>query len=161
MEKHIFLAIGASVAVVGLLITAAGLIFKSGKWKGEVDSDRKAFKEFMDKIEQKIEEVLERLPSRRVVTPASPLQLTDFGKEIAEEIEAEKWAEGIVTRLTKEVKGKGPYDIQQYCFEYVGTFEFDEIKDEDLRGCAYMRGIELDDVKRVLPVVLRDRLLSS
>ena len=43
MEKYIFLAIGAAVAVVGLLITAAGLIFKSGKWKGEVDSDRRAF----------------------------------------------------------------------------------------------------------------------
>lgn len=160
MEKYIFLAVGAAVAVVGLLITAAGLIFKSGKWKGEVDSDRKAFKEFMNEIEKKIEDVLERLPPRKVVTQASPLQLTDFGKEIAEEIEAEKWAEEIVMHLTKEVKGKSPYNIQQYCFEYVRNFEFDEVKDEDLRGCAYMRGIELDDVKRVLAVVLRNRLLS-
>ena len=92
MEKYIFLAIGAAVAVVGLLITAAGLIFKSGKWKGEVDSDRRAFKEFMNNIEKKIEDILERLPPRKVVTQASPLQLTDFGKEIAEEIEAEKVA---------------------------------------------------------------------
>lgn len=81
-------AAGALVSAVVAII--AGTL-KVGAWKGKVDADRQSFKEFMDEIRADIKKIFDRLPPA-TSTSASPLQLTDLGKDVSEFIEAKAWA---------------------------------------------------------------------
>ena len=142
------------LAILGGL---GGLIY----WKGQVDSDLSTLKAFMTEIRADIKSILERV---RPVTVAagSPLQLTGFGKTIAESFGAEDWARESVSSVAtpNEMVVKEPYQIDELCNEYVQN----KIASEEynrVQGCAYKHGIEPNDVLQVLRVVLRDQILNS
>ena len=104
-ETAVFIAIGVSVGVVGLGLTAANLIFKRGVWKGEVDSDRIAFKDFIEKVEKKLDAIFDRLPPPST-SPGSPVVLTDFGEKISEFIDGKVWASEIAVSILDEMADK-------------------------------------------------------
>lgn len=146
------------VVVAGVLIV---FIWMLHGWTRRVNDDRTVFKHFMEKIDKKIEEIFERLP-KLALGSGSPIKLTDFGELLASEINAKEWAPRLwdSAEMKSRVSGKSNYEIQTLCLEYT-TNELQYGKDElELMGkCAFDNGVELEVVKRVLGVVLRDQII--
>ncbi len=96
----------------------AGLILGIGIWVGAVNADRKSFKTFMEKVERKIDRILERLPAPPVQS-ASPIQLTDFGREISTTGSAFESARKHAPNLIADADEKEEFEIFDLCFAYV------------------------------------------
>jgi len=143
------------------ILALIGFIFWFGNWHGAVNSDRAKFAKFIDEIRGDIKKILGRLPPTPV-SGTSPLQLTDIGEDISRRLKARDWAQRIAPTLTEKVAGKLPFEVQDFCFEYVKkTFEPTDDQDKELRMAAYEHGLTKDLVLDVLVVELRDRLLES
>ena len=115
-----------------------------GLWMGNVNPDRSLFKSFMEEIREDIKEIrknildiFKRLPPAPVITQ-SPMHLSDFGKEIAKQINAEEWAGQLAPALKKRAEGKQPYEIQELCSNYVQKeVDPDPEQSVNLQTCAY------------------------
>ena len=146
--------------IVTVLLAVVTVVFKAGTWKGGMDDFRKMVGESIKTIQEDIKKILERLP-RPEVAGESPLRLTDFGRTLSTDIGGHAWAQDRATKVVDNVRGKQPYEVQEYCFEYVGN-ESNYTDDflQKMRSCAYNNGTDLKAVKRVLGVELRDALLK-
>lgn len=154
-----------SPVIVLVAIGVIGGLVKVGMWIGAVNTDRNNFStsisSLAEEIRADIKKILSRLPPVPIAAE-SPLRLTDFGNQIAEDIKAGEWADQLYAsgKLQKEVVGKSPYEIQEFCLNFAQSkLEYDDTQLDLLRRCAFDNGIEIDTVKRVLGIVLRDRLL--
>ena len=78
--------VGLVISIAALLAVIA-LIFKFSSWYGEVNSDRKRIINFMEEIRKDIKDILSRLPPSPT-TNSSPIQLTELGIQISENIDA-------------------------------------------------------------------------
>ena len=127
-----------------------------------VENFRKEMREDIGKIQDQIVEIFKRLPPiPPTVGGASPLSLTEFGREISQDLEADKWANDIYGSLQKQVQGRPEYIFQEVCVEYVRN-ELSEGMKQKVKQVAYHRGIEdKKQVEWVLIVVLRDTLLAT
>lgn len=160
MEDLQVLAI--TIAGIGILISFLALCFKAGEWKGRVDKDRQNFNQFMTEMREKIDDIFERLPSRRLLEERSPLGLTDFGREVGEEIDAKEWAANMVATLKSEVESKSPYQVQDFCFDYVKSkLELTPEQTELVESSAYSHGLKIEKVLDVLVIELRDALIDE
>ena len=140
------------------LIAVIGAILATGIWIGKVNSDRKSFREFMQKMEKDIREIFERLPARAVIED-SPLRLSVLGDTITKELNARGWAAEVAKTLAPAITTKTQYHVQEICFWYVEN----ELSVEMVRAVrkkAYEHGLSKDQVLSVLAIVLRDRLLT-
>ena len=108
----------------------------------------------MTEIRDDIKKILVRLPPA-AITSASPSRLTDFGKELAENIQAYAWAKGLAPTIADSVTGKAAFEIDEFCQTYIST-ELNETMKAAVARVAYESGIEH---RNVLRVVLRDELL--
>ena len=149
--------VGIAISITALLAVIA-LIFKFGKWYGEVNSDRERFSKFIEEIRKDIKDILGRLPPSST-TSASPIQLTELGVRISENIGAKTWAETIAQELIGQTQDMTPFQIQTIAFDHVKSFEPDEALLLKMQESAYESGIDLKGVKNVLGVELRDCLL--
>ena len=111
----------------------------------------------MTEIRDDIKKILVRLPPA-AITSASPSRLTDFGKELAENIQAYAWAKGLAPTIADSVTGKAAFEIDEFCQTYIST-ELNETMKAAVARVAYESGIEHRNVHNVLRVVLRDELL--
>lgn len=157
MNSAAYWALGISIS---LAITLVTLAWRLGLWQGEVNTDRSNFNAFMTEVRGDIKKILGLLPQSPVAS-SSPLQLTDLGKEISEEISAKKWAENESTTLLDDAKGKDQFGIQSMAFGYAKEFEPSEELLARMRTCAFQHGLELEGVRRVLGVVLRDCIFKK
>ena len=148
-----------SIIVSALAVGA--LIFRVGKWVGSVESDRKDFREFIKEVRDDIKEILGRLPPSSVAR-GSPLQLTDLGRSISETLSAREWAEKTASAIADRAQDKQPYEIQEFCFDYIKK-EFSPAAELETRigMCAYENGIDRDEVLNVLAIELRDVLMGT
>lgn len=136
------------------------------KWKGEVDSERTSFKEFMKEIREKIDKIFERLPANTLLS-SSPLRLADLGEKVSERIGAAGLAAGLSDALFTKVKDKSPYEVQQFCLDYVKQTDRSKrfvnwTPDQVLKfsDCAYDNGIPIEQVLDVIGIELRDKLIE-
>jgi len=90
----------------------------------------------------------------------SPLQLTEIGRTIANEIEADAWAAELAPILTERAATEPPYKVDALCEDYVDRFLEQQMRDR-VAEAAYEHGMERRDVLAVLRVVLRNRLLTD
>ena len=142
------------------LAALVGLVFAVGRWVGEVNSDRKSFKEFMAEVRKDIREILDRLPSR-VASNVSPIRLTELGKRVAEAINARQLAGEVAQSLLPQTEGKRPHEIARICSDYVNdTFQPSAEQLDRFEAVAYLEGITLSEVSQVIAVELRDHLLA-
>ena len=143
----------------GILVVIAigGVFWAAASWYGSVNSDRSSFKEFMNEVRDDIKKILQRLPAPTVAS-SSPMTLTDFGKEIAEELGAKTWAEGLAPNVLEEIKGKRPFEVDEFAEDYVQK-ELTKDWQDNVAASAYRRGLKREHVLNVLRVVLRDELL--
>lgn len=144
---------------VATAITLVVMILGIGIWIGAVNTDRTNFKEFMAEVRDDIKTILGRLPPTEI-TSSSPLRLTELGKTISKGIDAPTWADRIVLSL-QHVQDMEAYEIQDFCFEYVKD-ELALSKEEIrlIRSVAYENGVKEEQVRRVLAIEIRDKLLA-
>ena len=145
--------------------TVAGIIFAAGRWKGEIDSERKRLEStlnaFMAEIRADIKKIFLRLPSS-TLSEESPLQLTELGRGISERLEAPRWASETAEKVRPRTKGMVPYDIQEFCRLYVrDDYEPSQEMEESIKACAYEHGLDRQQVLDVLAIALRDRLIGG
>ena len=146
----------------------------AGIWIGKVNSDRQNFKEFMAKVREDFKEVRNDIKEVRndikeifarlgpnLTTKSSPTRLTEFGKTVAECVDAESITEQLAKKIQEDVKGKTNYQIQNYCEEYIRD-EFEPSEETVLRfeECAFENGLKIQQINIVLALELRDRLLE-
>ena len=148
------------VSIAVLLLAVGGIIFKFGKWTGEVNSDRDRFNKFIKEVRDDIKTILSRIPPS-VVVGSSPLRLTELGEKISKEIHAKEWAKEIANDLIESVKDKQPYEIQETCIQYIDDdFDPDDDLNIKLNASAYENGVPKEQLMKVLAIELRDRLLE-
>ena len=156
-------ALAISVAVLLAVIAAA---FKFGNWQGEVNSDRKRFDKLVEEIRKDIKEIRKdikeifgRLPLSST-TSESPVRLTTLGERISENIGAKSWAVKHAKDIIDETKGMHPLEVQELPFKIAREFEPEESLLKKMRDSAFQEGINLEGVRNVLAVELRDCLLN-
>ena len=154
--------------IVIAVIAVGGLVFRFGYWMSGVNSDRSSLKDslketaqetrkLLREIREDIKNIFLRLPPTPVAGD-SPLSLTDFGKQIANEFGAAEWAKRLAERLMEDVEGMEPFQIDQFCGRYVQQ-DLDQSDQAEVGRCAYEFGIDSNSVESVLRVVLREELL--
>lgn len=143
-----------------LLLSALGLVWKAGDWYGKVNSDRKNFKDFIDRVDRKLDSIF-RILSAKTIGSGSPTELTDPGRKVSGEISAEEWAAKQAVLLADDARGKTRYEIQNFSFDYV--FNRHEPGKGELslwQESAYQHGLDVSQVKNVLMIELRDALIE-
>lgn len=151
-----YLSIGVSVTLV---LAAIGFAHRYGKWQGEVNTDRTSLKDFMLEVRADIKKILERLPPPTTAS-SSPIRLTELGTQISEKLDAKSWAKIEAEKLAGKTEGADALGIQETAFSHAQNFDPpDELKGK-MRDSAFERGVDLDGVRDVLGVELRDVLLD-
>ena len=162
MTSELAILVALLTAIFALIAAA----FKFGSWYGEVNSDRILFKEFMaevrkdiDEIRNQINNILIRLPTLPT-TGESPIRLTELGERISKDIDAKDWATEMARELIGQTEGMNPFEIQTISFDHAKKFEPDDALLTKMQLSAFESGIDLDGVRSVLGVELRDCLLQ-
>lgn len=70
----------AGLVTLGVAFIVA--MAKFSRWSGQVDMDRSNFKEFMDRVEKKLDAISDRFPPKPVAGD-SPVRLTAIGEQAA------------------------------------------------------------------------------
>ena len=164
-------AIGIGIAIIALVITAISITFKVGKWVGGMNTSlthlgnnlekfENAIKEGFSEIREDIKKILS-WQSSKTIEAKSPLNLTTIGKDVSKTLGMSSVADKLAPELARHISGKSPYDIQQFCFDYVrDEYEPDPEFDNRIKQHAYQNGLDRDEVLDVLAIELRDRLLK-
>ena len=154
--------------IVVIVIAAFTLIWKLGYWMASVNKDRsgiaKALRNFQDEVRKDLREIrsditkIFRALPPVLVSGRSPVQLTDLGKRVAEDLNAREWAFEHANALRGRAEGLKPYQIYELCEQYV----LGELKSrpDNMAECAYEFGTPTESLNAVLIVVLRDELLK-
>ena len=150
------------VACITAFIAAAGAVFGIGMWIGAVNSDRESFKTFMQEIRQKLDSILERLPPPKAMQGGSPVQLTEFGTRISNAAATKKWAANHAQELLDAAREKEEFDVFELCRDYVARqVEEDETLQRVMRKVAYDLSSEVEQIRKVYEVELRDCVLAQ
>ena len=168
----VFVGISTFVAYRMWRSSSRSQIEEDGKWKGRVDTLLERIGEDLERMGKELERVGKELAELRqivfsrfsipVTTHKSPLRLSDFGETISKEITAQAWVERVADSLDERIKGMDAYEIQELCFQYVeSTNEYSNEEKQVIRDSAYKRGVKTKDIRRVLAIELRDKLLKN
>ena len=115
----------------------------------------------LKQVEEKITNIPERLLSPAVVETNSPIKLSDFGRKISANLSVDRWAANHALRLVDKASGKQEFEIFEMCVKYVADqFDSDLNLNKNSRKGAYEVGTDVEKVKRVYAVELRDALLA-
>lgn len=142
-----------------VLLAFIAAVFKFGSWYGQVNSDRKRFDQFMEEVRKDIKNIFDRLPPLPT-KEASPIRLSEHGERISKDIDAKAWAEKVTHKLIGQTKGMTPFQVQEFSFDHANAFEPDNALLVKMQQSSFETGIDLEGVRRVLGVELRDRLLQ-
>ena len=159
----IFPAITAVVAIATIVYTSRKSIKESGKWEGSINSKIESLEKAVSEIRDDIRAIFGILAKRGSATTenSSPIRLTEMGGEIAAELNSRQWVEQVAPTILEDVKGKHPYEIQEFCFQYMRKALLSKEMDERIKECAYQRGITKTEVLEVFAIELRDELIEK
>ena len=149
-----------------VIITIAGVLVRIGIWIGSVNTDRKNFSGFMTDIRGDIKDIREKISGILLsikspsITSDSPLRLSELGKRVSVNINAEDWAKVKAREIVEKTRDLDVFQIQELSFETALNFEPEEELSKKMRDSAFKEGINLNDVRKVFAVVLRDELLE-
>lgn len=155
----------AGETVSGLLGIAV-LLCGGAYWVGCVNTDRSTFKttlnEFMEEIRADIKDIFSRLPPPQTAEGASPAQLTEFGRKVADGVNARAWAEQAAQSVLADddLLSLEPFQIEAFCDSYVEEQSRQEgIVQDKVQQAIYEFGIDRDRALPVLRIPLREALL--
>ena len=108
------------MAVLGILWGVHRWLAKVGYTTSEFPKLVQEIRDELKGIRDQIQQIFKLLP-RQPVVGASPLKLTDFGEKIADNIQAQAWADKVAPGLVREVADMRPFEIDQFSNTYVET----------------------------------------
>ena len=118
-------------------------------------------KEDIREVRGDIKTILTKLSVHQTVRSGSPLQLTELGTQISQEIDAGSIARRLSFDLESRVEGLPAYDIQEFCVDFVNyVWKPDPDDDRAIKDAAYHHGLMKKQVLDVVAVELRDILLA-
>lgn len=154
------------VVTISALVAGAGLIFYFGRWTREVDSARTQFENFMKRMETTIEAIHRNLDvlAATVQQPAtrrgSPTELTELGEDIADRLDAHEWAARYAANHAESLAGFREFEVDARAKMFVeGALTPGAQMKERAAEAAYFFGVDEEEVRAVLNVVLRQALL--
>ena len=163
------------VGVLAAVVAIGTLIFKLGKWvqsvnntkdevvpsfKRDLDRFMKEMRDERKEFREDIKKLLERLPATPVMG-SSPLRLTELGQSMSESLDARAWAERTAQTMVEKVSGMEPYEVQEFCFDYMKSkFNPTDEQEAGIKRCAYDEGLKEKQVRDVMGIELRDALLA-
>ncbi len=116
---------------------------------------------------QGLQSVLSTKFGASVAQSTSPINLTDYGKEISEKAKADGIATLYADKLKDRVVGMNRYEIQEHCFSYAKNDLLKDLKENApeeykvITDYAYDAGLEAKKITYVIGIKLRDALLHS
>ena len=130
--------------------------------RAEINAKVKNLKTDMDNIKVDIKSILQLLPSSAAKSK-SPLTLTEMGKEIAKDLDADKAIAELVDKLNIP-PNISPYNIQYMTEDKIHRdwrtlFSADQIS--KIENSAYENGISIYDVLKVYMLLTRDHILKK
>lgn len=156
-----------------LLIVFGGIlvgVFWLGGWKTRLDGLPKQLETTLQVNFQEIKSKLDLIVSfsSPIRLQQSPVQLSDIGKKVAEDIYIDEWIGEYAAEFSGDLEDKNAYEIQEFCFQYAQTDFRLSVKDappreglqEALEMAAYKHGLQLSHVLEVIGLVLRDKILE-
>ena len=87
----------------------------------------------MKEVRDRLDKILDRLPTPQAITGSSPLQLTEYGERISKLSGAKDIALRISKLVSSQVAGFQDYEIQVFCEEYMKN-DFQPTHDEDTKN---------------------------
>ena len=164
---------GFVVAILGL---AFWLVHFVTKKTTHIASDHSVLTKSIVKVETTIDDMRKdlsylkgtidviRKDSKPLSQSFSPVSLTDFGKQIAEELQAtniisKNW-DKIYKILEHEICNKNAYDIQEYCKETAAVqpekfFNFEDLN--KIKDFAFKQGNNLQYYSIIFALLIRDK----
>ena len=162
-----WIIVAVAIGALTLLFAIGRGLIAIGEWIGAVNSDRRAFKTFMEKIEAKLDKIDERIGEifRRLqpqtVSSASPLKLTDLGRKISEEMKIADWANEQADILVTQTEKEDEPFIYYFSKHHVEVqYETHEEFQKMVKVAAYENGLEIKQIQDVYVLELRDALLA-
>lgn len=147
---------------------AIGVVWAAARWVGGVSQFNKSAKDTFDEIKRELRALRDRIDS--ILYPGhapesirgSRIILTDLGNKIADEVRANDLAEGLSGILSERAIGKNPYEIQELCFDYLENEYQPSAETRNLiQVCAFDNGVKEYNVRRVIALMTRDKLLEQ
>ena len=145
-------------SLIGGIYAIVRISLAIGQWKGRNDESVTSIKGTLETIQNDVKKIFRLLSPEAEV--ASPLRLTDLGREVSADLDGTNWAEKTASELVDQLRGKQPFEIDAYASEYVQ--DDSHFSDELLRKMqesGYNRALKLERVRNVLAIELRDALL--
>ena len=157
----------ATYAIASLAML--GLIVKVSMWVGGINEFKRHTRDFekrmyalMDEFREDIKKLLGHTGLNSVHDSNSPVQLTELGKTISDELDAKGWAIAESPKLIENLKDKEEFEIYDACFKYIySDFDPDEQLESKIRRIAYEHGMYKEKVLTVMIIELRDCLLEQ
>ena len=122
---------------------------------GRIENLEKAVKEIKDFLKS-------IFPSTTLTN--SPINLTDLGKDVSQELNASSWARSVALSLVNEevpeLKAFSHYEIQKYCFDIVEERAGLTEMGKQVEKSAYKKGLKKQQVLDVLAIELRDSIFE-
>ena len=164
-----------SSVVILLLAMAAILVltYKVGKWSEKFDTHKERIgnledmKDNVTKMGVKVDLIYQNTNPNPLIQASSPITLTEAGKQIVEQISAQRIFDHNAARLVSMVEKETPgnaYDIQQASFSVAKNELIKMLLEDDLvnvKRVAFDRGLQLEDVMSVFGIFLRNRILTD
>ena len=95
---------------------------------------------------------------------SSPVKLTDYGTQVAKQISAAEWAEAEARGRAGDVTWSDDFEVYEFAVRTAWELWDDREPLSEhtykLRKAVYEAGLEADDVRDLLAVMLRDALLA-
>ena len=118
-----------------------------------------AVKADIKEMKADIKVLLRRHPE--IADAGSPLHLNELGKKVSSYVNARGLAEQEAPNVMARLPNRNPYDIQAFCrrhFAEHGEFKPSADQLDTFKRCAYDHGIQLEQVRHVCALELRDEL---
>ncbi len=112
--------------------------------------------------QKEVRDDIKRIFQDQTVEAKSPIELTNFGKKIADQIKAYDWSEKFAPGIVDKTIGKEEFEIFEICVNHISEKYNDDIDFQKVvRANAYQHGTNVENVLKVQQVSLRDCLLEK
>ena len=147
---------------LGIVVGAGLAVFRIGGWVNSVNSARSALDTIapdLAEIKQDLKTLLSRL-REPTTQESSPIALTDFGRRVADELSVAQWAEVETEGLAARARGLPEFELFAMCAQHVRKRMDDDAEFQaHISAGAYNHGTDIEQIRRVYEVMLRDALL--
>ncbi len=164
-----------SFVLLAILVVAAITLYRLGAWKERFfNHDRRvekieAIHDTVIELKTKVQLIYDNTNPRAVTRAASPVALTDLGREIAVKIEAKEIFQRYLPVLLDKVnvvcpKSANAYDIQAAAMDIAKKKLPDMASAEEInliKNEAFARGILAEDIWTIFGIYLRDHILEA